>query len=131
MVEAIQVSRSTGGVRSRPKVAAPHSRRQAAALLESSPFTDRLVKSACGFDVTHLPGFRMLRADDPGAEAPLEASIAGRPTVIEIAALSGSFSTRLIRGVTNRQFSLDCLLTRPVPSASQDVRAGFLFGGSW
>jgi hypothetical protein len=35
------------------------------------------------------------------------------------------------RGVTNQQIALDCLSTRPVPSASQDVRAGFLFGGLW
>lgn len=130
MAEIDPVSQ-TGCVRLRLKAAAPSSGRQSAVFAGSAPFTSYLVKGRWGFDVSLLPGFRGLGAGDLIAEAQQEAGASIRFRMFQRASLEGDRGVRVTQGVTNRRFALDCLSTRPVPSASQDVRAGFLFGGSW
>ncbi len=119
MLEADRISMTTD-LRSTLTVVAPSADRSAAAFAKSPPFTGLLVNRAGGFDLTLLRGLHRLRSTNPSAE------VRGR-----IMIASAALGAMVTRGVTNRQIALDCLSTRPVPSASQDVRAGFLFGGCW
>lgn len=119
MLEADRIS-MTSDLRSTSTVVEPGADRSASAFAKSPPFTGLLVKGAGGFDLTLLRGLQRLRSANPSAEV--------RGLIMVASAAWGAMVTR---GVTNRQIALDCLSTRPVPSASQDVRAGFLFGGFW
>lgn len=126
MLEAEQIS-ITGDFRLTSTVVAQGTDRSAAACAKSPPFTSLLVEGWGGFDLTLSRDLNRLRCADPSAEVQGASGAALWPIMFERAA----WGSKVTRGVTNRQIALDCLSTRPVPSASRDVRAGFLFVGCW
>lgn len=118
-----------GCVRWKRTAGASSSGWQSGTVAESAPSKSAPLSGRWGFNVALLAGFRGFGVGDPFSGAQQEAGVFMRFSIFERRSLEGDHGVRVTQGVTNRQFALHCLSTRPVPSASQDVRAGFLFGG--